>query len=84
MPVEYFEAIMKRSQAYKICRRKKKYTVRAAKRAAQRINELGGREVWDYRCPICGERHVGGNRIKQKGRVPMLQDSAASTSAATS
>jgi hypothetical protein len=56
---------MKRSQAYKICFRKKRYSLRVAKRVAQHVNERGGRQVREYRCYLGRHWHIGG--IKEEG-----------------
>lgn len=44
---------------FKMCRRKRKYTVRDAHKVTTRMNERQTKAVHQYRCPVCGERHVG-------------------------
>jgi len=52
--------MMKRSLAYKICYRKKRYSRRVAQRVAQHVNDRGGRQVREYRCFLGRHWHIGG------------------------
>lgn len=51
---------------YVMCRRKNKYTARRAYRAANRINRARGTSAHIYRCPICGQFHIGRNKFKER------------------
>lgn len=46
--------------AYNMCRRKRKFTAREAKRVAGKMNARQEKEVHGYHCPICSLWHVGG------------------------
>lgn len=45
--------------AWNMCHRKRRYSVREANRVVQRINEKGGKQVHQYYCFFCKERHIG-------------------------
>lgn len=44
---------------WNMCHRKRRYSVREANRIVQKINEKGGKQVHQYYCSFCKERHIG-------------------------
>ena len=54
---------------FNMCRRKRRYTARAAYRAAGRQNRCNGSEPHVYHCPICFQFHIGRNKKKVKVKI---------------
>jgi ribosomal protein L37AE/L43A len=59
---------MRGRDKFKMCRRKRRYTVRDAHRVSERLNSKQAKRVHQYRCPECGERHVGAEKGGQQNR----------------
>jgi len=52
---------------FNMCRRKRRYTPRRAYRTLGKVSQNGAAHPpHAYRCPICGEFHLGRTREKQK------------------
>lgn len=50
---------MKRRSEYKMCRRKKKLSLREAHKVAEKINARQISFVHAYFCPLCRSHHIG-------------------------
>lgn len=54
------------SNQYRMCGKKRRYSLRAAHRAAGRINEKQDSQVHVYHCPLCRNYHVGHDTKNKK------------------
>lgn len=59
---------MKRRDWWIMCGRKKKYSRRQAQRIATYLNDQQVKRVHLYRCPMCGQFHVGRDRKADDSR----------------